>query len=312
MTVVQPNIVIFTGGDMIANQYMNRIVPALIEMGVKPIVFITPPNGSPKCQTPSLQHYGFYERDILDNVVLPYLDTYPQSMIRGTCLSFNQIASRHKCLIHRIDSLNDPIVREAIYADNTIGGLSIYNDAIFGELLITALKVKGFFWNLHHGLLPEQRGVFIPLRAMMDGDSHYGCTLHVVERKIDTGNIVALHKRPLTASSVLSAYVDLIEGGTGLVLKAVQTYLRYGRVESTRQDVNRGAYKTFPPETETAMAFKKGVKLWGSPKEMLDLICSVYGDSEVLRAGVINAIAEYEGINQSEKIFVAAPVVKVA
>ena len=291
MIPTSPHILLFTGGDVVANQYMNQLVPALTGMGVKPIIFITPANASAKAQTDALKHYGFYERDIMDSVVLPHLDSSSQ---KGTSLSFNQITTRYKCPVYRVSSLNDRAIAEAVYADNTIGGLSIYNDAIFTEPLITDLKQKGFFWNVHHGILPEQRGVFIPLRTMMNDESHYGCTLHEIEKGIDTGNIISVYKAPLDKrQSVLQSYLDLVQGGVGLITQAVSQYLREGRVESTPQS-HKAAYHTFPTNAEVALASAQGIKLWGSPMEMFNLYTNLFGSSEALSAKLIDAIATYE------------------
>lgn len=292
MISASPKILIFTGGDIVANQYMNHLVPTLIEMGVRPIVFITPATTSEKAHTQALEHYGFYERDMMDNVVLPYLDSTPQA--EGVSLSFNQIAIRYKCPVYRISSLDDPTVNKAAHADSTIGGLSVYNDAIFVEPLITGLKKKGFFWNLHHGLLPEQRGVFIPLRTLVAGNSHYGCTLHEIEKSIDTGNIVATYKRPLDRSqSVLQSYLDLVQGGAELITQAISQYLRHGAVETTPQ-LSKAAYHTFPTDAEVALATAQGIKLWGSPMEMFNLYTNLFGNHEPLSTKLIDAIAILE------------------
>lgn len=58
--------------------------------------------------------------------------------------------------------------------------------------------VKKNTLNLHYSLLPKHRGVYPVNSAILYGDKETGVTFHLVNAGIDTGNIVAQKKIPIT------------------------------------------------------------------------------------------------------------------
>lgn len=51
-----------------------------------------------------------------------------------------------------------------------------------------------YFINLHGGILPQRAGVNIACHAIIEGDEYSGGTLHLINEKIDSGDILAIKK----------------------------------------------------------------------------------------------------------------------
>jgi len=59
--------------------------------------------------------------------------------------------------------------------------------------------LPGGFINFHYGLLPQYRGVNPVLAQMINGETHNGITVHLVDENIDTGPIVMQQKIAIEA-----------------------------------------------------------------------------------------------------------------
>ena len=55
----------------------------------------------------------------------------------------------------------------------------------------------GWVLNIHPSLLPRHRGLGAIERALRSGDSHTGCTVHWVDRGMDTGQILGQQRVPI-------------------------------------------------------------------------------------------------------------------
>lgn len=63
---------------------------------------------------------------------------------------------------------------------------------------------KGYFINMHGGILPERAGVHLACHAIFEGDALGGGTLHLINEKIDSGDIID------------RAYFDILKTDTAL------------------------------------------------------------------------------------------------
>ena len=55
-------------------------------------------------------------------------------------------------------------------------------------------KFKGKILNIHPSLLPKYRGLNTHLRAIKNKDKYSGCTVHLVNSKLDSGKIILQKK----------------------------------------------------------------------------------------------------------------------
>ena len=73
----------------------------------------------------------------------------------------------------------------------------------------------GRMLNTHPSLLPKYKGLHTHARAIDAGDSHGGCSVHVVTAELDGGPLlgqVAVHILPDDTPDTLSARVELVLG----------------------------------------------------------------------------------------------------
>lgn len=73
---------------------------------------------------------------------------------------------------------------------------------------------KGRLLNIHPSLLPKYKGLDTNARSLEAGDTHAGCTVHLVTEEVDSGDIlgqVAVAIRPGDTPETLAARVRLAE-----------------------------------------------------------------------------------------------------
>ncbi|MBT6028054.1 MAG: formyl transferase [Porticoccaceae bacterium] len=121
--------------------------------------------------------------------------------------------------------------------------------------------------NLHSGVLPSYRGVMATLRAMLNGDSDIGSTLHFIQDSgIDTGDIISVATFPLERqSSYLLNVLSLYSGGVKQIMDAVKTLSESNTLQShSQQGIPR--YFTFPTTAELNHFSTQGYMLF-DPQE---------------------------------------------
>ncbi|HEY6924794.1 MAG TPA: formyl transferase [Steroidobacteraceae bacterium] len=106
--------------------------------------------------------------------------------------------------------------------------------------------------NFHSGILPAYRGILPTFRAMMNGDAEIGCTLHYIrDASIDTGDVVAIHRRPLLRErSLLKNVLDHYPAGIEMIRSALQILEQGGTLPSAAQQPGVAAYYSYPTAEE--------------------------------------------------------------
>ena len=309
----QQQLVIFTSDCLIGHMHLNDILPFLKEQGIKQVVFMLPDTKSPKAQIPSLQRYSFYEEGILNDVIYPALDVY-EGRTRRLTPTFNQLSRDYGFKAVAVEKQTDPAIMAALDAPETIGALSVYHDVIFKAPLIEAVKKKGFFWNLHPAVLPQNQGLYLAFWNMMHGKRQHGCTLHEIDEGIDTGRIIATSQGRLNYSKpVIGQYFDFVKGGSELVKKALLQQLRLGGVSYKPVEPHaKTQYRSFPTEDDIAAGERAGVRLVGTPEEMVNIYTAIFGNRDMLRGRILNAIFEYEEAHQEQAPAVTLPAAAIA
>jgi methionyl-tRNA formyltransferase len=102
--------------------------------------------------------------------------------------------------------------------------------------------------NLHSGVLPDYRGILATFWAMLNDETHIGCTLHyVTDRTIDTGEIIGIYKIPAdNKRSLLWNIAALYEGGTALILNTLEKLNSKRPITAHPQDNSAARYFPFP------------------------------------------------------------------
>ncbi len=286
-------ILLFAGDNFISHLLLNAVVPHVSRMGLRPIVFLTGPSASPAAAHPALQHYGFYEKTILKDVIYPFIEN---AAAPSMTLSPEQLPKKYGATLFYLSSYDDECIDMALTRYEVKGALSIRNYRIFNDSFIKKIKSHGFFWNLHHGVLPSSRGLFLPFWNLLSGKQEHGCTLHDMETAIDAGDVIDAFVTPLSKEkSILHAYLDLVDGGADLVCSALDRYFKDGNISMTKQDQSQIAYYSFPDAEHLRKGLSQGIRLYGTPIEMLGVYTGLYGRDEVLAEKIAMAIMAHEG-----------------
>lgn len=105
---------------------------------------------------------------------------------------------------------------------------------ILPESVFSLAKLGTF--NLHSSLLPKYRGAAPIQWAIINGESETGVTTFYLQSAVDTGNIIAQKKIPLSASMTGSELHDVLsEIGSDLVVETVKSIVN-GTVKTQPQE----------------------------------------------------------------------------
>lgn len=108
-------------------------------------------------------------------------------------------------------------------------------------------------FNLHASLLPQYRGAAPINWAVVNGETETGVTTFLIEKEIDTGNMIFQEKEPIhpedTAGDV---YLRLMEKGAGVVVRTVAAIAsgEYPQLEQTVTEDLKPAPKLFREDGE--------------------------------------------------------------
>jgi methionyl-tRNA formyltransferase len=133
--------------------------------------------------------------------------------------------------------------------------------------------------NVHPSVLPAYRGPTPLFWQFREGEHETGVTLHVIEEKLDAGDIVAQSVMPLPAGAHFpEVNATLAEMGAALVVELLQRMAAGVAVPRTTQDEALASYQPFPKEkdfrfdthftAERAFRFIRGTREWGVPFEV--------------------------------------------
>lgn len=122
--------------------------------------------------------------------------------------------------------------------------------------------------NLHSGVLPQYRGVMATFRAMLNGDSDIGSTLHyITDRGVDTGNILSIETIPLNPKySYLLNVLRLYPQGCKQILRAVSA-INNNQLLKNQPQQGDAKYYSFPNNRDIEQFRHLGCRLF-DPDEL--------------------------------------------
>lgn len=140
------------------------------------------------------------------------------------------------------DDVNEPSVLELLRDARPDLLVNAGSDDIVRAPLL-ALPAQGAI-NFHNGPLPRYRGINIPTWAIYNGETEHGVTWHFMQEGIDTGDIVAQERFPLTGrETAIDLTFACLEKGIGLFRRLLDAYAREGRLERRPQTGPASRYR---------------------------------------------------------------------
>jgi hypothetical protein len=292
-------IVIFSTEDIIPNIILNHTLGEIQSLGLRAQVFLTPILVRRQPHPPALARMAFYETTLPREVLYPALE-------RGTAgwgfacnrelRTFNELARAYGDW-DRIATLDDPLVGAALDHPEFLGAISAHNYLLFKDRHLNRIRQRGgFVWNLHHGPLPDNRGILAPFWNLLEGRSAHGVSLHEVTDGIDTGALVATARLRLSARrSVLASMIELAVPGAHLLVQTLRRLVHGHPVLPLPQPARSGLYRSFPDQDAIARAEHRGIHLVGHPESMVDLYSDLYQlDADFVAGELWPAIARFE------------------
>lgn len=111
---------------------------------------------------------------------------------------------------------------------------SVVNIRILPEQIL-AHPSRGVI-NFHDGPLPRYAGLYAPTRALLDGEAEHGVTWHLVDRGIDTGDLLVSESVPVEPEDTsLSLQLRCVEAGCAS-FERLMPLLHRERLEGRPQD----------------------------------------------------------------------------
>lgn len=123
---------------------------------------------------------------------------------------------------------------------------------------LLALPAHGCL-NVHFGMLPRYRGLLPIFHAVMNGEPSFGVTVHLMDEKLDNGDIVAQRAVPIGASDTLdSLYPKAFAVASELLAEAIDACARGSLVRRPNAEAEKTYYSY--PSPERIRAYRRRVK----------------------------------------------------
>lgn len=92
--------------------------------------------------------------------------------------------------------------------------------------------------NTHGGILPEYRGSYCNINALINGESEYGVTLHYIQPGVDDGDIVDIRKIPIMKDDT---GLDLYHASERMCYELIQDNID-SLLDGTNKRISQAAY----------------------------------------------------------------------
>lgn len=253
-------ITLLSNADLASCVALNHLVPALA--GHELSLFLSSSVGrrSPAiARPPALERLRFYEQTLFNDILFPLL--HASHAGKPTALrSFASLADAIGKPVQILNTINAPDGFAAVSAAAPDLILSIRYGVILRESVL-AIPPLGVL-NLHSGLLPDYKGVMATFRALLNGDTSLGTTLHWIDDShIDTGRIVSTTQLQVQPEkSYLWHVLALYEAGSALMAETVEKLATGQSVLATAQP-SGGNYYSFPDAGELEAFARAGWRL---------------------------------------------------
>ncbi|MFY9589013.1 MAG: formyl transferase [Actinomycetota bacterium] len=252
-------IVFLVNRDIESNVALNLMMPELHTSTVG-IVLSERVGGTKPAPARMLGQLAFIEQQLFNDLVFPLIDRSDRS--GGQSLSFDGMQRRFGIPVRTVATLKEPAAVQGLRDLDADLFVSIRFGKILGSEVL-GIPRRGVL-NLHSGLLPNYRGVLATLRALLNGDTEIGCTLHWIDSPgIDVGEIIETARIPVDKDrSLLWHVLSLYRPGTRLILDAIGRLERGESVTGTPQDPSIGAYYSFPTDDDMIRFTAQGWRLF--------------------------------------------------
>lgn len=267
---------LFVGTDIFSHLMTSKVVPRLLALGHTPFVFLPAHKGSKKSKHLDLEELAFFERQLYQDTVIPFLGT--SSPNGSKCMTVEQMRAYYGILVQHVPDVNDPAFLGVLEQNHIDIGMSIRCYQKFGKAIIKHFSGPRKLVNLHPGVLPQYRGVMTTIRAMRNGDEEFGYSLHEINEDWDAGHVLDIRTRPLTRKPMLQYMNDVYDVGVEMAVDAVDKISRGETLVAVEQCEAESRYYAFPTAEDLAEYRRLGLSFVDSG-QMIDCILEAFSTS---------------------------------
>ena len=169
-----------------------------------------------------------------------------------------ELGRRHDVPVYGSKDVNDPETLRVVATWRPDLVISVYlNQLIRAPLLALS---RGGTINVHPAILPHNRGLFPYFWALANGDEETGVSVHWVEPRFDTGDILLQDRLPITVDdTVMTLAHKSAELGAVLLERAVDL-VQSGDAPRVAQDPARASYHSWPTAADVRRFSRRGRK----------------------------------------------------
>lgn len=171
-----------------------------------------------------------------------------------------QLAVQHQLHVFQPETLKIDAVQAAIEAVQA----DVMIVAAYGLIIPTSVLNMPRFGclNVHASLLPRWRGAAPIQRALLAGDAETGVTIMEVVPALDAGDMVTKGIVPITARDTAQTLHDALAAqGAQLMVDALHTLMKVGKLEATPQDASLVTYAEKLQKSEAAIDWDRPAAL---------------------------------------------------
>lgn len=175
------------------------------------------------------------------------------------CSSVKILARLYHIPYRKIDDIGEEKVTELLKL--------IKPDIIFSVSLPQLIPARLFsipkygIFNIHTSLLPKYRGVLPVFWALLNGETKIGSTVHMVNEKIDYGDIIIQDTFEVEPEDTLEKCMEKGKVlGAKLAIRCLELIER-GTMQATKKDYTGAGYYSFPTR-EDVVNFRKVRRLY--------------------------------------------------
>ena len=248
-----------TKNDLFGAFILNWIMPRLKGHEVR--VWLSDKTRPAENMVAPLAEEKFLERDLPLQTIFPLLDA---TQLSGEWLTFKALELKYEYEATILNSFKDPQPTQALRQ----WGPDVIVSARFSLIFKSEhLQIPRWgIFNIHPGALPGYGGLYAPMRALLNGESRLGCTLHKVDEGIDTGPIYSVSYRLAEPQrSVFSHISDLYQLGLQSLIELLAQLEAGQSLTLNRQDPQLNRYYRLPEPSDFQLLAERGLCMASYP-----------------------------------------------
>lgn len=172
----------------------------------------------------------------------------------------NKLVKKHNLALHDTDNINQAKSINTLKSWKPDLVVSVSFDQILKKEIISIAKIATL--NLHPGLLPRYKGLWPEFWKLHNREKFAGVTIHHINEKIDSGNIIAQIKFPIKKHDTkFSLALRSAQHGSNLLIKTLLK-LQHGIHLPPLKLKGKPRYYSFPHKHHLEKFYAHGRKLF--------------------------------------------------